>query len=378
MNTVHNTAAIPLAAGSRLVWRELTRLAPGHGTHWGAMQVAVSVAIPLGTLAVASRVDLMPYAAFGALASVYGKRTPRASRARAQAVTGLALIVAVVLGVVSSASTHLPVAMLSVAMASVIGLALTWFVGWLPVPSLFLVFAVGSVAATPHRWSDLGLAAVTAAAAVVMAMLVSQVFASFDSPDGPVTAVDGRAAVSYGGLGGLTALYFLAPLAAAGVALALGIGHPFWAAVSAVVPLSGHSFSNRIGRAVNRFAGTLMGVLLAWLIFSLGLPMWALVAVIAVLQLLTELFVARHYGIAVIWITPMALLLSSLGTPVATDQLITDRIVGALVGIAVSAALLTAYRSLLRRVRRRRRARARREGADHSPRSGSGVGVSDR
>jgi hypothetical protein len=61
-----------------------------------------------------------------------------------------------------------------------------------------------------------------------------------------------------------------------------------------------------------------------------------LVLAIAILQVITELFVARNYGIAVVAITPMALILTHLGAPEPLDRLVLDRVVETLLGAAAT------------------------------------------
>jgi hypothetical protein len=52
-----------------------------------------------------------------------------------------------------------------------------------------------------------------------------------------------------------------------------------------------------------------MGLLLTWLLFSLPLTPWLLAVLVVLLSLMIESLVAHHYGLAMIFITPLALLL---------------------------------------------------------------------
>lgn len=59
----------------------------------------------------------------------------------------------------------------------------------------------------------------------------------------------------------------------------------------------------------------------------------------ALLQALAELLVGRNYALALVAITPLALLMVHLAAPAPTSQLLADRgietVIGVLVGLAV-------------------------------------------
>lgn len=85
-------------------------------------------------------------------------------------------------------------------------------------------------------------------------------------------------------------------------------------------------------------------------LFALRPAGWELVLVVAVLQSVAELFVVRNYGFAMIFITPLALLMNLLVGTAPTDVLLRDRaletLIGAVVGITV--ALLPTRRAVAR------------------------------
>ncbi|GII99764.1 fusaric acid resistance family protein [Sediminihabitans luteus] len=142
-----------------------------------------------------------------------------------------------------------------------------------------------------------------------------------------------------------------AALVAAGVAQVAGFGHPVWAAVGATATLQGVSHRHAAVRGLQRAAGTCVGALLAWPLLELHLGFWAAIAVIVVLQVVTEMIVGRHYGVAMLTITPMALLMTSLAAP-ATGTLALDRaldtVIGALIGVVVLVVVPLAHGSRVR------------------------------
>lgn len=112
--------------------------------------------------------------------------------------------------------------------------------------------------------------------------------------------------------------------------------------VAAVVAVTGPDTAARLTRAVHRIAGTLVGVLLGAAILTLHLPVAAIIVVIAVLQSVTELMVGRNYALAVVFLTPLALVMGALAQPTSTLTLVNDRaietVLGAAIGIVISLA----------------------------------------
>ena len=128
-------------------------------------------------------------------------------------------------------------------------------------------------------------------------------------------------------------------LAAALLAQALGWGHPAWAAIGAASTLQGRHLHTTTPRALQRAVGTAVGALLAWPLLEAGLSFWWVAAVVVVLQVVTEVIVMRQYALAMLTITPMALLMTSFGGPsggqLALDRALTTAL-GALVGVVMT------------------------------------------
>jgi uncharacterized membrane protein YccC len=143
----------------------------------------------------------------------------------------------------------------------------------------------------------------------------------------------------------------LAAGAAAGLlAHVTDLGHPYWAAVSAVAVLQAASLRLSLHRAVQRAGGTIAGLLLAGAAVALPGGPWVLVAAIVAAQIVAELLVTRNYGLAMLAVTPLALLVGELGHETPALTLIGDRltqtVLGCLLGLA--AALLVRNRAAAR------------------------------
>ncbi|WP_251153214.1 FUSC family protein [Cellulosimicrobium sp. Marseille-Q4280] len=132
-----------------------------------------------------------------------------------------------------------------------------------------------------------------------------------------------------------TARVAVAGVVAGGVASLAGLGHAAWATMGSTAVLQGDSDRNAVVRALQRGAGTVVGALLAWPLLAAHLGFWATAAVVVVLQTVTEVVVGRHYGLAMLTITPMALLMTSLAHPAEPASLALDRALDTVVGAAV-------------------------------------------
>jgi uncharacterized membrane protein YccC len=152
-------------------------------------------------------------------------------------------------------------------------------------------------------------------------------------------------APSRGPLGPAAARVALGALAAGAVAGLLthftGLGHPYWAAVSAVAVLQAASLRLSRQRALQRAGGTILGLLIAGGAVAIPGGPWVLVAAIVVAQVVAELLVIRNYGLAMLAVTPLALLVGELGRKSPPLDLIGDRLVqtviGCLLGLAAAA-----------------------------------------
>lgn len=135
----------------------------------------------------------------------------------------------------------------------------------------------------------------------------------------------------------------VACLVAGAVSIALGFDRPHWAAIGALVVLqAGADRVHGTVRALHRFLGTAIGIVLFAGLHALAPQGYALIAVITVLQFVIEVLIVRNYAAAVIVITPVALLASGGGiTSGPAGPIMRDRLVDTLVGVVV--ALLAMY-----------------------------------
>lgn len=321
--------------------RRLVGFGPHAGAHRIAARAAISVLVPLLVLEATGHLSWSIYAAFGAFTSLYGRDRVDVDRLRLQVTAGATQTACVVLGAVVAVSEQR--AWVAVPVAGAIAFAASYVSArerWHPPGALFQVFAFAAVASVPGHWSGVGTAAAVCGLSAIFAVLVGSVG----------LAVRRSRRLDLGGdplpIGGAReGLVRYAVQAAIGVVLAgaiatgAGIGRPYWAMVSAVVPLVARDLTAQVTRGLHRIVGTAFGLALAWVLLSVHLSGLGTVCVIAALQAGAELLVGRNYALALLMVTPLALLMVHLVAPVPTGQLIADRgletLIGAIVGMAV-------------------------------------------
>ncbi|MGY1706424.1 FUSC family protein [Geodermatophilus sp. SYSU D00697] len=327
-------------------WRSavarLLEVTPQTDTAATAVRAGLSIALPLLVLWAVGHVEWSLYATFGAFTAVYGRGRTRGARLRIQAAVALVLTAAVTTGALVALSVHrswlaVPVA---AAWATAAARASDHY-RWRPPGPTFAVFAVAACAAVPlDRPAQVAAAVATTAGTAAFALFLSAVepgrrAASYAA--GPADPSAHRQKVH--------ALRCAAAVLLAGTAAtAAGISHPYWAVVAAVVPLATPTLSRQVVRGLHRLLGTLVGLVLAALLLALPLPPIVTILVAAALQTVTELLVARHYGAALLFITPLALLLGHLAHPQPIGSLLAARALETGIGVAVGLLVAVATR----------------------------------
>ncbi len=138
--------------------------------------------------------------------------------------------------------------------------------------------------------------------------------------------------------------------AGAGLAMAishvLGGGHPAWAAMGVVAVLQGPHLHLVMNRAIQRMAGTLVGAILAWMLLSQTPDVLTVILVLACLQTATEMVIGFNYGLGQIFVTPMALMMTWLGStqalgPEIAPERVLETCLGAVVGVLLAVVFST-------------------------------------
>lgn len=327
--------------------RGFAALGPSEQDHWPALRMALGVGIPTVVLLLAGRPELVIDAVFGGFAGMYGRGADRATRLRHQSTAGALLVAGVGLGSALSA-VQSPEAALVLSEALFAGLASLAAdrAGFRPAGPFFALFAFGACAALDRADPFAATAVALASAAFALAVGASSPRAAARPPQ-PLRAALPSLRRASG--------YAIAVAASGLAALAIGIGHPHWAMAGAAVPLSAPGISGRLRRGIHRVVGTLAGLCLTAAIFAFHPSTLAMGVLVVALQFPTELFMARHYALALFFFTPLILIMTRLALPGTAQAMITDRAVETVLGVMVGFAVVV-FDARLVRGRRSKRA----------------------
>ncbi|MFS6531316.1 FUSC family protein [Microbacterium aurugineum] len=335
------------------VWTGVLRVEPHRGDHRVALRAAISVAAPLLVLWMLGRLDLSIYASFGAFAALYGRHDVFRDRIRMQASAGGIILASMLVGTALSVlAVAAPVSILVVAVIASAVTLLAYTMRWHPPGPLFPVFAVGACATIPATIASFGDVLLVGGPSVLFGLSITALIGVFTRRTGdvppktlqPVGPIAREMALSVG----------VAIIGAGFAGLLIMDSHWYWAAVGAVAAVSGPQLNARVIRGIQRLLGTLLGVLVAAGILVFDLPPLAVIALVVLLQAAAELFVGRNYGIAMVFITPLALLMVHLAAPTPVDVLLQDRAIETIIGVTVGTLVAVASAALRRRPRKTR------------------------
>ena len=87
---------------------------------------------------------------------------------------------------------------------------------------------------------------------------------------------------------------------------------------------------------MHRTVGTYGGVLLTACLLTVKWSPLQLAVLLAALQFVGEVFVIRHYSIALVWMTPVALMMTGFVAPKPAGVLVTERAVETTLGAGIA------------------------------------------
>ncbi|GAA1394918.1 FUSC family protein [Luteococcus peritonei] len=329
---------------------DLVRLNSVEGAHRVGLRAALSVLVPLLAVVALGRPELAPYASFGAFTSLYGRNLRHLTRVQMQLSAAATMTLAVCTGVVVGCYPHLVwLHILTAGVIAFTGQVLARAHSFHPPGPLFMIFGYGAISSMPHTWQDLPLALLVCGLSALFSCLVG-VAGVLVGPESLGQAWRRTGWLKLQFVHSWQPVWMaLGVLLSGSIAQLAGIGHPYWAMVAALAPLSAPHITSQMTRAIHRSIGTLVGLVGAGLLLALHLPPVLLVVVIAVLQLLTEMWVGRNYAVAMVFITPLALGMGQVGGAHPIGPLLFDRGVETLVGSVVGIGVALAGHELRRR-----------------------------
>lgn len=331
-------------------WRSLTEFGPHGDSHWVALRAAVTFGVPLLLLWSVDRVDLALPATFGAFTALYGRANAHRSRAAMQSSAAVVLVAAVASGTALAEHAAGPWAVaLALTAAAAVAMLVSVAWSWHPPGVLFPVFAVGATASAGADAGDVLLHVAVAAVVALFALAVGALGALTPARQRPRSAWEApRLAVLRSPATVTEAARTALVVGVAGAAATgAGLGHAYWAAVGAAAVASGPSTGHRVQRGLHRAVGTVAGVAVSGVLLALGMSPLATILVVIVLQASAELLIGRNYAVALVVITPCALLMVSLGSDAPASTLLVDRVVETVLGVVAGLTVVLAWDRLL-------------------------------
>jgi uncharacterized membrane protein YccC len=337
------SAWLRVAAALRAELRHLVTIHPTDRPWEMPVGAALAAGLPLVIGAAFDRLDFGLASSLGGLCFVYLPATPLSHRMVMQMACGFGLIACYALGVMSH---FVPLAQVPVlTFAAILVTMVCRFYGVGMPGSLFFVMvaAIGAdlpvtMAQVPER---VGLVAMGAVLACLIGFLYSLHVLRRRAPQPvppPVPASFDFVVFDSVVIGVSVGL----SLAAAKM---LGMEQAYWVPVSCVAVIQGASLRAVWNKKLQRILGTLAGLLLAWGLFLLPLGPWTIALSMTALILIIETMVVRHYAIAVMFITPLTILLAEAttmgqGNVAAMIQArLLDTVLGSFVGLLGGIAL---------------------------------------
>ena len=322
-----------------------------------ALRVALAVGLPLLALDVADRLDLAVYAAFGGLAMLYGHGESAKQRVTTQIVAGIGLVVIIAVAMTyAAAQAPLPVLGALLAVTVVAAATLGAAMRWVPRGEMFFVLVLLIITSIPSTWDRLPIGIATGAGGAAFSVLLAWLsgLRNGKREEEPITdgwrrrLEEGYASLDRGQHLVLMAAATLGVLTAWALAIVLGIGHPFWAAVTVAALMPALAATDIWRRTLHLMLGTLGGVGVATVLFSFEPGHLALIAIIIVCQAAAEIAVARNYGVALLFFSPLAIGMSNLSRGAPWPPLLLDRLAEAALGTAVAFLTIFVGRRILK------------------------------
>lgn len=302
------------------------------GDHGPALRVGLGLALPGLLLLLLGRTDLMIYAVFGSVTGMYGRSPQRARRLRDQLLAGGMMLCAGLGGIVAApwvlrSWTLVAAGMLVAAAGSVVADRCRLH----PAGAFFPLFAFGALATLPVG----GTLALSGLAAFAVAVLVSVALGQLSRfPPQPVPVLPPAPVPGWSRTLSRAASYVLVLLLSGTAGILLGFDNLQWVLAGSVVPLAAGNASGRLRRGIHRVTGTIIGLGVLLILYSLQLPEPVLGLAVILLMFPTEAYMTRNYGLALSFFTPLIMLMIELAEPSAGPHVIWERAAGNVLGVA--------------------------------------------
>lgn len=278
------------------------------------------------------RTDLLAYAVFGSIIGMYGRAPHRLQRLKNQVLGAALMLCAGICGIA--------VAPLGWQGWPLLAGGVFWAVfssviadryGIKPGGAFFPLFAFGALGTLPVG----ELPAFEGLATFVATALFSILLGQTVRDEGVETTGADAEPVHWPGILRRALTYLLVIFLAGTVGILLQVEHLQWTMAGAAVPLALGTARGRLRRGLHRIAGTLAGIGVLMGIGLLSPSELVIGCWIILLMFPTEAYMARNYGLALSFFTPLIILMLQLANPQIGSQMVWDCAMGNLLGVVV-------------------------------------------
>lgn len=319
----------------RIELAQLTTLKT-HSRPWQMpLAAALAIGLPLMYGAFVERLDLGLIASLGGLVFLYLPETPLAHRMVTIMGCAFGMIACYTLGVASHLMPVMLVPVLTIVAILVTMVCRLYRIG--PPGSLFFIMVAAIGAYTPLQLADfaqvVGLFTLGALGACLIAFFYSLIMLRTRTP----RAIEPLLRPTFDFVVFDAVLIGLAVGASLALAQLLQMEKPYWAPVSCLAVVQAASLREVWTKQLHRILGTVLGLIMAGSLLLLPLGLWGVVLAMMALAFLIEVLVVRHYGLAVVFITPLAILLAEAAAfgQLPVGELIQARFFDTVLGCAV-------------------------------------------
>jgi hypothetical protein len=323
-----------------------------------AVLAALCVGIPALIGAAVDQFAVATLSSLGAMVILYLPKTRTAHRMVTLAMCSFGFMVCFSIG--SLSSFHPYVAAIALGLLSFGAIVITRYYR-LPPPGSFFFILVSCLAI--YLPFDLSKFA-NNVGMVALGGMLSCVFAFFyslatGSNDLPITKIETDRQVNAIILEAALVAFFITFSYI--VALWLALPNALWVPISCAAILQGATYRMIWHRNIHRIVGTALGMGVAWCLFSLQPNYWVLALSMILFQFLVELLIVKNYGAAVIFITPLTVIMAEFTSAnMSTDVLLLHRLVDISIGsiIGIVGGTIFHRTSLLKHIESRMNARS--------------------
>lgn len=323
-------------------WRHMTRYTPGARPWHMAFAAALATGLPLIIGAAMGQLSAGLFASLGGLCFVYMPNTELYHRMAVVMVCAFGMTACYTIGVLLHAAPVWMIPSLALMTAVVTMIQRFYAVG--PPGSLFFVMPATIGAFTMPIGAPIFEAVGVFSAGTTLAVTVAFFYSIYVIPRSTVqptpTSVRNFDFV-------LVEPVFIGLTAASSLLIAhlLELPRPYWVPVSCIAVMQAATLRDVWRKQISRIAGTIIGVLGALLLVLVPMSDWTAALTILTLLFVIEFLIPRNYALAVIFITPMTILLAetvtaqSAGGSTMVWARLLDTVIGSLVGF-LGAALM--------------------------------------